>query len=475
MAGDHGNIRKLSILVPVFNERPTVAALLQRVLDAPLPCEREILVVDDGSTDGSAAILEQVAAEHPCVRVLTHDRNLGKGRAIRTAIPHITGDWALIQDADLEYDAADYDAMLLPAQKGIADAVFGSRFVMGRYRRAMYFWHTVANKLLTLAANLFSGLNLTDMETCYKLIRADILKSLDLRSNRFDIEPELTLKLALWGARVYEVPISYQGRTYAEGKKIGAKDAVVAFLALLKYRFFQKDFSTDRVFMALRAIERARSFNRWLFSQFADHLGDEVLEAGCGIGNLTTLLLNRKRLVCLDVEPHYVERVQLAYGHLANVSVRHADLCNDADLEPVAQSGLFDSAIAINVIEHIEDDVAVLKRLFNLLKPGGNLVVLAPQHPCLYSIDRYIGHYRRYTRAELTAKLEEAGFTVSDAWGFNRVGGFGWRVSGKILRRKTLSPHQILWFERFMPLIRILERIPFHKHASLIAIGKKPA
>ncbi|MBN2307396.1 MAG: glycosyltransferase [Candidatus Hydrogenedentes bacterium] len=466
---------KLSILIPVFNEFPTLEGLLNRVLDAPLPCAREIVVVDDCSTDGSRALLEAFAAQHTdTVRLVLLDRNRGKGHAIRTAIEHMTGDWAVIQDADLEYDPADYATLLLPVQKGLADAVFGSRFVMGRYRRAMYFWHTVANKFLTLVTNLFSGLNLTDMETCYKLVRADILKNLDLRSRRFDIEPEITLKLARWGARIYEVPISYQGRTYEEGKKIGAKDAFMAFMALIRFTFFQRRFTTHAGFMALRALERAKSFNRWLYAQVDEWLGDEVLEAGCGIGNLTRLMLRKRRLVCIDLEPFYVDRVREAFGHLANLTVRQGDLSREDDLRAAAVDGPFDSVLAVNVLEHIEDDDAMLRALHGVLKPGGRAVILVPHDPALFTaVDKHLGHHRRYTRADLTGKLERAGFHVCKCSGFNRVGGLGWRISGKFLRQQTLSTGQLRWFELLMPVIRIAEHIPFHRHTSLIAIGEK--
>ena len=195
-------------------------------------------------------------------RYVKHDKNRGKGAAVRTAIERITGDWAIIQDADLEYDPGEYKILLRPAELGLADAVFGSRFVMGEFRRVLYFWHSMANKMLTLLTNLVTGLNLTDMETCYKLIRTDILKELNLHSSGFDIEPELTVKLARWGARIYEVPISYRGRTYIEGKKIVGRDAVYAFVALFRYRFFDPRYCKHEGFLILQAIQNSHRFNR---------------------------------------------------------------------------------------------------------------------------------------------------------------------------------------------------------------------
>lgn len=460
--------------MPVYNEIRTLEAALEAVLAAPVPCDREVVIVDDGSTDGSREFLQAFGDAHPDVRVILHEKNLGKGSAIRTAIQHMTGDWAVIQDADLEYDPSDYATLLKPAQMGIADAVFGSRFLTAEYRRVLLFWHTVANKWLTLVSNMLSGVNLTDMETCYKLVRADVLKSLRLTAERFEIEPELTMRLAQWDARIYEVPVSYRGRTYAEGKKIGTKDALAAFIALLKYRFFDKEFTTDTGFLTLRNLEKARRFNRWLFGQFSGYLGDEVLEVGCGIGNLTRMVLDKKRLVCVDISPTYVERIRRAYGHLANLSAYRADLASGDDLRAAAVDGPFDSAFCINVLEHIEDDVAAVKNLAAVLKPGGRLVVLVPHNPAIYSkLDELLGHYRRYTRESLAAAMEAGGLKVVKLWGFNRVGGMGWRVSGKWLRNENLKPNQLRLFELGMPVIRLAECLPVHSHNSLIVVAEK--
>jgi 2-polyprenyl-3-methyl-5-hydroxy-6-metoxy-1,4-benzoquinol methylase len=336
----------------------------------------------------------------------------------------------------------------------------------------MFYWHTLANRVLTLLANLLNDLNLTDMETCYKLVRADILKSLVICSKGFDLEPELTTKLTRWGARIYEVPISYQGRTYAEGKKIGAIDALKAFKALIKYRFFDRHYSHHDGFMILQAVRRAKRFNRWIFSQVKDWLGDEVMEAGCGIGNLTEMVLNRKRLVCIDNERFYIERLQQAYGHMTNVTFREADLTVPGEIESTAEEGLFDSVLALNVLEHIEDEVGVLRNFRKILKPGGRVILLVPNNPRLYSkVDAALGHFRRYSRDSLTHCLEGAGFRVAECRGFNRLGGLGWRVSGKIFRNTTLSTGQMSLFELLMPLVRVLEKIPFHTHNSLIAVG----
>ena len=225
---------RLSILMPVYNEEATVAAAVERVRSVPLSFE--IVCVDDGSTDGTRPILEQLHAEGMVDVVVAHERNRGKGAAVRTAIQHATGDIVVIQDADLEYDPHDLPRLLEPILDGRADAVFGSRFLGGPHR-VLYFWHRVGNGLLTTFSNMLTDLNLSDMETCYKMVRADLMKSLPLHSNRFGIEPELTARLSQAGARIYEVPISYSGRTYEEGKKVGWKDGVAAIWHIFRANF----------------------------------------------------------------------------------------------------------------------------------------------------------------------------------------------------------------------------------------------
>jgi glycosyltransferase involved in cell wall biosynthesis len=237
---------KLSLVIPVYNERATLPLLLQRVVEVDL--DKEIVLVDDGSTDGSRELVEEIGAKglaavlphperqrgHNEARAHLQPQNMGKGAALRTGFSLASGEIVVIQDADLEYDPQDIPLLIKPIRDGIADVTFGSRFI-GSPRRVLYFWHTVMNQCLTLASNMLNDLNITDMETCYKAFRAEVIKGIDIEENRFGIEPELTAKVAKQRLRIYEVPISYQGRTYAEGKKIGWKDGVRALYCIFKY------------------------------------------------------------------------------------------------------------------------------------------------------------------------------------------------------------------------------------------------
>jgi glycosyltransferase involved in cell wall biosynthesis len=224
---------KLSVVIPVYNEQGTIRDILARVLAVPL--DKELIVVDDCSVDGSRAILQAIAAENGNVKLICHERNRGKGAAVRTGIQTATADVVLIQDADLEYDPNDYHRLIAPIVAGQADVVFGSRFVGSDCHRVLYFWHSLGNRFLTLLSNVFTNLNLSDMEVCYKVFRREVIQQIQIEEERFGFEPEITAKLARMECRIYEVGISYYGRTYKEGKKIGWRDGVRAVWCILKY------------------------------------------------------------------------------------------------------------------------------------------------------------------------------------------------------------------------------------------------
>lgn len=224
---------KLSVIMPVYNEQATLSRVVERVMSVGL--EIELLCVDDGSRDGSREILANLEKQWPQMKVLLQPRNMGKGAALRRGIQAATGDYVIIQDADLEYDPGDYARLLAPLQSGQADVVYGSRFLGGGPHRVLYYWHSVGNRILTTVSNMITNLNMSDMETCYKVFRREVIQAIPLEEDRFGFEPEITVKIAKRGLRVFEVGISYSGRTYEEGKKIGWKDGVRALWCLVKY------------------------------------------------------------------------------------------------------------------------------------------------------------------------------------------------------------------------------------------------
>jgi len=237
---------RLSIVIPVYNEKDTILSIVQAVESVPLrEIEKEIVIVDDHSTDGTRELMKR-ELDNGQRRVIYHERNQGKGAALRTGFSAASGDIVLVQDADLEYNPAEYPKLLKPILEGKADVVYGSRFVGGEEKRVLFFWHSMGNKFLTMLSNMLTNLNLTDMETCYKVFRREILEKITVEENRFGFEPEITAKVSKLRCRIYEVGISYSGRTYEEGKKINWKDGVSAFRCILKYNLFRQPPGTGR-------------------------------------------------------------------------------------------------------------------------------------------------------------------------------------------------------------------------------------
>ena len=463
----------LSVIVPVYNEAGTVRTLLARVMAVPLP--KEIIVVDDCSTDGTRAVLEQLRDATPDtpenrLRVFFHEQNQGKGAAVRTGVGHVTGDIALIQDADLEYDPAEYPKLVQPILDGHADVVFGSRFT-GSPRRVLLFWHTVANRFLTLLSNMCTNLNLTDMETCYKVFRADILKRIPIRSNRFGLEPELTAKVAALRCRLYEVPISYHGRQYSEGKKIGWKDGIVAVWTILRFAFASDIGREDEGFTTLQRVETLKRYNAFTWDLIRPYVGQRVLEVGSGTGVITRYLANRERVVATDIDPDYLALLRRTFAGNSNIEVRHFDLSR-LDCDGLAPGG-FDTVVCSNVLEHIEDDATALCALRALLAPGGRIVLIVPALRPLYgSIDRAIGHYRRYVRDEIAQKLAAAGLSVEQVRYFNVLGVPGWFLNARVLGRRSVPGFQARVNDHLVPLLRLERWLRLPLGMSLLAVGR---
>ncbi len=464
---------KLSVLMPFYNERSTLDDILDRVFAAPLPdgLELEIVAVDDCSTDSSYAIACRRAEADPRLRVFRHAVNQGKGAAIRTAVEHATGDIALIQDADLEYDPQDYPRLLRPILNGDADAVYGSRFAASEYRRVLFFWHSVANRGLTMLSNMLTDLNLTDMETCYKAVRMDVLKTMPLRSNRFGIEPELTAKLAKRRLRIFETPIRYSGRTYLEGKKIGLKDAFQALWVMLKF-FVVDDLYNERYGEhTLRSMELATSFTRWVMERMRPFIEGTVLEVGAGIGNNVRDLLGHDRIIATDQDPEYVRLLTQAFAGRRRVSVAHWDVTRP----PPEGVGPVDTVLCSNVLEHIPDEAAALRNMGAVLRPGGRLVLVLPAGQQRFgSLDAALDHQRRYDIDTFAGRLHEAGLELERAFSMNRAGVPGWLLNGKLLKRKVLGRYQLRLFNSLMPLVRLVEPVLPWTGLSLVVIARRP-
>ncbi len=487
----------LSVLVPVYNEQHLVAASLARleILETSPHLESiQIVVVNDCSKDATADVLRAFARErgiawrddgpiengveleghgrHGKIEwvFLKHVLNGGKGAAVRTALAEATGAITVIHDADLEYHPRDLLRIVKVFVEEEADAVFGSRFAGGEARRALLFRHELGNRFLTFVTNLITNVNLTDMETCYKAVRTELLKSIPLFSNDFRIEPELTIKLAKREARIFEVPISYSGRTYQEGKKINWKDGFRALLAMLRFwisdRLYVDDAHGSQI---LARLSRAPRFNAWMADVVRPHCGRRVLEIGSGTGNLTRKLVPRDAYVASDVNPLYLHTLRALTVDRPYLDVTLTDVTRGESF-PAVQGG-FDTVVCLNVVEHVDDDRGALENIRRALAPGGKAIVLVPQGPELFgTLDEVLGHKRRYTEASLRRLALDAGFEVQELVRFNRVGTPAWWLNGKLLRRRHFGLVQVAALNVLTPLFRLVDRVLPFPALSLVAI-----
>ncbi len=473
----------LSVIVPAYNEQYLIEASLKGLAvlgESPRLREIRVIVVNDRSTDRTAEAIQRFQSTlktSPDFKKfswtwLDHTENQGKGAAIRTALPHVDTELVVIHDADLEYHPRDLIQMVELFLSESADAVFGSRFMPGGYKRALFFRHQLGNKFLTFLCDLVCDLNLTDMETCYKMVRAELLKSIPLTSSRFDVEPELAIKLAKRGGRIFEVPISYSGRTYAEGKKINWKDGIHALWAILHYaasdQIYARDGHGGEILMRLT---RAPRFTRWMADVIRPFVGDRVLEIGAGTGNMTVHLVPRSVYWATDVNPFYLETLDRLRPTRPYLQTAYVDGMEESSFP---QNISFDTVICLNVVEHLSDDIGALRNIYKILEDGGRAIVLVPNGPQLFgTLDEVLGHCRRYTEDQLTKVGQEAGFTVEKVLKFNRPGVPAWWLNGRILRKTTFGLGQLRLLNFLTPVFRVTDSwLPFPP-LSLIAVFRK--
>ncbi len=468
---------ELTVLVPVYNERHYVEASLRRVLalDGPLIAGLQVVVVDDCSTDGSWDVIERLANEDSRLEAHRHELNRGKGGALRTALEFSRGEVTVVHDADLEYDPADIPRLLVPFVEEGADAVYGSRYMAAPYRRTLMHRHTLMNQSLTFLANCLTDLNLSDLETCYKAVRTQLLKSIPLRSDDFRIEVELTFKLAKRRARIFEVPIRYLPRSYEEGKKIRARDGALALWAMTRFTLVDDIYRSDEVgHHMLTAIDRTRRFVDWLGGVVRPHVGDRVLEVGAGIGTLTNQLIPRHHYVLCETDPSFLGFLRSYAIGKPYIEVRTLDAgASDEDAAWAELAGDFDTAIALHVLERTPNPDLALARLHAALRPGGRLIAVVPQNPWLQGpLDEALEHRERYTREGLKDSLEDAGFELLELEDFNRASVPFWWANSR-LGRRTISRIQLKAFDTLLPLLRrVDERLPWSGQ-SLVAVAQK--
>jgi len=451
---------RLSILIPVCDEARSIRAVLNRVISATAHLQTELIVADEGSHDASCREVEAFAGEHPEVPL-----TLLKGAAIRTALAKAEGEFCLIQDADLEYDPADYAKLLEPLFSGDADMVMGYKSTM-----RLGVWQAFAKRLLTALAGLASGVKISDVETSYKAFRTSLGKTIPLRSRRFGLDLEMIIQFSRRHANFMEVPISNRGRTAEQGKKIGISDTFSGVATIMRTWQFSASHNDPAADM-LQAMSRARNFNRWMADTISPWVRGDAIELGAGIGNLTVMLANKCRsYIATDTDTDHLSELRSRTAYVSNVKLAMCELSSSSDMTPFKETA--DTVICLNVLEHVADDISGLNNIYECLRPGGVAIILVPQGQSAFgSLDEVLEHKRRYSEQELRRKMADAGLEVKHMIKFNRATWPGWYLNSRILRKRTLSRLQLAYFDMSVPLWRRLDRALPWPPTSLIAIG----
>lgn len=452
-----GALRRLSLLIVVTGNEPDVRTKLVTWLSQFAKRDTEIVLVADGPSPATWESITQLAAEDYRVRPVLIRQPHGFAEGLRVAIRQMQGDIAVIAPRLGAVDDSDFTGKLAPIYQGRADAVFtsdGSQSILERLRN--FVWKRGFG--LSPPASLDRPI----------VVRADVLRHLRLTSHGEEVAAEIVCRLAQWGAKLAYVSA---GTMKASSPPRSAwRDA----WRTLKSKFWDTQFTTHAGFYILTAVAKADQYNRWIVDQVRPYLGRRIMEAGAGIGNLSPLFDDCDRLLLADREEVYLDRLSERFERDPRVKVQSVDLTNPVDVATCAEERI-DTIFCSNVLEHLEPDEQVLRSFANALQPGGHCVLVVPAGERLYTgIDAALGHYRRYEPEQLAAKLRAAGLEVAFTKRFSRLGTLGWAVSGHLLRRRTLSPRQMIWFDRLLPLAKALEYVLPVPGMSLIMVGRKP-
>jgi len=433
------NFKKLSILIPVFNEKHTIELIIEEVLNSKIPSglEKEIIIVDDGSKDGTREILKKIEEKKiPEIKVFYNEKNMGKGATIQRALSYSNGDICLIQDADLEYNPEEYQNLLKPIISGDADVVYGSRFLPSHYARVLYFWHYLGNRFLTFLSNCFTNLNLTDMETCYKVAIGPLFRSIPIRSKRFGIEPELTSKFSKRKFKIYEVPISYKGRTYLEGKKITWWDGIKTLFTITLYWLLNDSIKKEFLNTKRDLLEETPAYQIWLLKKIFKFIGEKILEIEPSAGNRMFFLLPKEKYFAFTFDEKYYQNINLRFGSKKGVEIFLIKKLEEAK-EKINEE--FDTILYLKDKNFKFEEIA---QIF-----GKNL--------------KKDGRFIFKGKIDDLKNIKKFGFEIEKIIKFDPLGNFLLSLHNKIFKEKEPCLFFKMLYERFLFILKIFQFISF--------------